>query len=201
MVASSTETFAALTEVVQEYFGIANQSDLAQRLGIKQPQVSNWLKHPGPTKRTWKKLFRHLIAQSARELVWDLGEYVPVEPTRRGSSWSFSADNAAHAAVAARFVAKHALYVFHDSARTALYVGMTNNNLVFEMRQRLAGRPNRSIRAPAKISDCRYGHLTRYVSAYGVSTDAATRNLEALILRIFANNLMNNNSGHFKWVK
>lgn len=118
---------------------------------------------------------------------------------QRGTSWRFWEDNAAHEAVSKRFEAQHAIYAFHDSARGALYVGMTNNNLVFEMRQRLSGKPNRSIRAPAKILDCRFGHLTRYVSAYGVSTNAATRNLEALILKIFANNLMNNNNGHFKW--
>lgn len=199
MAATPVETFQALIEVAEEQFETKNQTELGKCLGIKQPQVSHWRNNPGPTKRTWKKLFRHLIDQSSREIVWAIGEYVPVEPTKKGNSWRFFADKATDKAVAAKFEGSDAVYVFYDSARHPIYAGMTSSDLAFELRQRLNGDANRAIRQPDRLAGCKYGNLTRFISAYGVSSAGATKNIEVLLLRAFANALMNKNSGKFSF--
>jgi hypothetical protein len=199
MAATPEQTFRALIEVAEEQFETKNQTELGKCLGITQPQVSNWKNRPGPTKNRWKKLFRRLIDQSNREVVWTIGEYVPVEPNRQGKSWKFFADKAADKAVAAKLVGSDAVYVFYDSARHPIYAGMTSNNLAVELRQRLNGDANRAIRQPDRLAGCKYGDLTRFISAYGVSCSGATKNIEVLLLRAFANALMNRNSGKFSF--
>ena len=199
MPATQVETFAALVEVVQEHFGVDTQGEAAEILDLHAPQVTNWLKYPGPTKRTWKTLFRRLLAQSARELVWTLTEFEPVHPVAAGNGWRFFDDQAKEDDLRDKLDCESGLYVFYDSAGRVLYVGKTDNNVYVEAKQRLKAKPNHPISVPKKLKTPHVAQFTRFVSAYGVLASSATHNLETLLIRAFINDIGNANSGKFSY--
>jgi hypothetical protein len=152
-----------------------------------------------PSRATWKKLLGRLAANVTRDVVSPIVEFEPIIPHHVGSTWRLHSDLASSNALRAKVENKLGLYMFYDSAYRILYVGKSASNLDFEIRQRLNGRVNRSVYAPAKLKDVKMGHMARYLSAYEVYPEDAIHNLEVLLLRAFANDTANTNIGHFKF--
>jgi hypothetical protein len=191
--------FRTFYDFVCEHYDVSTQGQVAKLLGVHPPTINRWLNVSGPRRSTWKKLLARLAANVTRDLVWDILEFEPFLPHPAGGSWSLHSDPHANAALRAKLDGKMGLYVFYDSAYRVLYVGKSASNLGFEVRQRLNGRVNRAVYAPAKKKGVKMGHLARYLSAYEVYPKEAIHNLEVLLLRAFANDTANTNIGHFRF--
>ena len=91
------------------------------------------------------------------------------------------------------------VYVIYDSGGNVLYIGQATN-FRHEVRQTL-GRP---IPVPIRFgptlkkSHPRIGDLARYLSLYSVPSARARHNLEAILLRIVANQTHNTNIGSYR---
>lgn len=195
----SVEAFRALVALVEQHFEVKTQRDVGGVLGLHQPQVANWLKNPGASQRTWERLYRKLVEQAAKELVWPLVEFEEVAPVRKGGSWQIDADAAIRSKLKTKLGGQVGLYMYYDSAGRILYVGQAKTNLWAEVVQRLKASVNRDICLPKKTKNAAMGQFARRVSAYGVGVPSAIPNLEALLIRAFANDHGNTNSANFRF--
>ena len=102
---------------------------------------------------------------------------------------------------------KAGVYLFYDSSGEVLYVGKASN-LYVEIRQRLnrkiyfrnGGESLTSTESKInKKSDFYLGKITCYISAYGVLTPQARSNVEAFLIRSFANNHTNSQIANFNF--
>jgi hypothetical protein len=94
------------------------------------------------------------------------------------------------------------LYIFYDSAGNVLYIGKAKK-LQAEVRQTLTRKIPVGIRINSKDTSVRkikpkLLDLTKYVSLYEIDSPMVRHNLEVLMLRVFANQTHNSNTGKFK---
>jgi len=91
------------------------------------------------------------------------------------------------------------IYILFDSGGQVLYLGKASN-LRAEVRQTLGRKVPVSIRFSPHLKKNSYPtlkSLTTHISLYAVESARLRHNLEALLLRIFANQTHNQNFGHF----
>jgi hypothetical protein len=92
------------------------------------------------------------------------------------------------------------IYAFYGSSGEVLYVGQATN-LRVEVNQALNRRVNSVVRLGPKISKKahpKYRPMAALISAYEVPAARLRHNLEALLLRMFPNELHNNKMGNFR---
>lgn len=90
------------------------------------------------------------------------------------------------------------VYVIFDSIGRVIYLGKAKSFRA-EVRQTFGCLVPKAIRLGPRLGKKRprIGDVARYLSLYNVQSDRARHNIEALLLRIFANQLQNSNVGHF----
>jgi excinuclease UvrABC nuclease subunit len=92
------------------------------------------------------------------------------------------------------------IYALYDSAGGLLYVGQATN-LRVEVRQTLNRAVNFPVRMGPNLSKKRhpkFKSVTHRLSIYVVPSKRLRHNLEALLLRVFANESHNNKLGTFR---
>jgi hypothetical protein len=90
------------------------------------------------------------------------------------------------------------VYVIYDSGGNVLYLGQATSFRA-ELRQTLNRRVPRAVRLGPNLGKKQplIGELAKYLSLYKIPSERARHNVEALLLRIFANQTHNTNVGHF----
>lgn len=94
---------------------------------------------------------------------------------------------------------KGGVYVFYDSAGQVVYIGKAKN-LKIEVKQTLKRSLTYAVRLGPDLKKSRpcFNDLTERISAYEIPSSRLRHNLEALLQRVFANQLHNANLGQFK---
>ena len=152
---------------------------LARAIGKQTTNVIQYLgggKVPGPT------VIRSAVAQLSE---WHVVPRAEVEPTPK-SLTELPEDGG--------------IYALYDSGGDLLYVGQAAN-LRAEVRQTLNRAVNFPIRTGPNLSTKRHPKfktVTQRISVYVVRSRRLRHNLEALLLRIFANETHNNKLGKFR---
>jgi transcriptional regulator with XRE-family HTH domain len=189
--------FAILVEALEDSYGPIPQQDLARRLGVSPAAVSSWLTGKSePNAKSIGKLLDLHADHRASALFAPLVEFASIHPDRVGAGWRLAPDEVAR--LEPQLHQRKGIYVFYDSAGEAAYLGKSARDLWQEARRRLSAEANRPFYTPDKGASRKLGDIARFLSAYEVTVPAAIANVETFMLRAFANDLMNRNSGKFR---
>ena len=187
------ETNKTLFDVIQTSYEVKNQLALARLLGVKQPQISNWLSGNGAiTKKSFNKILNNHTARIFNKLI----EFERCQPDKRGSSWKIGSKN--DQSLKAKIEGKVGVYAFYDSAGKIIYFGKSHSCLYKEICQRLNGKYNRIVYLPEKRNDLKQGDFVRYISVVEVLVPAAIKNIESFVLRTIPNDDANSSIGNYE---
>lgn len=205
-------------ESLYDKFEVSATNQLAKALGISVGTIGNWTVH-GVTGRKLADGFikaQHRAVLSAHaSAITPIVEYYPLNADRRrrdGHAKLFpSGRNASkiHQGLKDELDNSHGIYIFYDSRGRALYVGKAQrltlwtemNNAFNRTREtqkvyRVPHPTTGVFRSSAektrqvKLTALHLSHMAEYFSAYSVS-DGLINELEALLVRSFANDALN----------
>ncbi|BCL93360.1 hypothetical protein ACNRBV_03980 [Ralstonia pseudosolanacearum] len=199
---------------------VGTNGQFSRELGISAGTVNNWLRH-GLTGRKLSDGFlksRECAVKKAHTCaISPVVEYFSVTPSRKSSNGIAelfptrgAATTKALQGLRNALENSHGIYVFYDSRGRALYVGKAQRqslwkemNLAFNRDRDTTQRvyrvqhPNRGefktsdeYARQVRLTRRHLSHLAAYFSAYKVD-DALINELEALLVRSFANDLLN----------
>ena len=151
-----------------------------------------------PQKESLKKILNLYRDYHAKALIRPLLEFKAIHPQQINRTWNLTTDKDGTEELKKILEGRKGLYVFYDSSGRVIYVGKSVTSLFLEIKQRLKAIVNRPFYGPTRMANPVVGTLARFVSAYEVIVPNAIRNLESFLLRSFANDIMNKNSGNFK---
>jgi hypothetical protein len=190
-----------LLDVLAEIHGTTTDKDLSDWVGVAQASLSQWRSGiAAPQRAALKTICQHLASCYAEPEA----EIEPVSPGRPGAGWHIDSDATKRADLKARLEHRRGVYLFYDSRGHVTYVGQAKSNLFFEIEQRLAQvlRHGAYTRVPTAASltatDLVQGNVVGYLSAYITTTGEAAHNLEAILIRAFANNHQNRKSAKIR---
>lgn len=189
---------STLILALQAHLGDISRRELADLLDVTPATVGNWLSDSvSPTRPQVGRIVRAFADHTAKHLMRAIFEYRRLDPQRSGATWSFGLSGQNATIHKRELQGKHGIYVFYGSGGMPVYLGKSTSCLYTESKARLSAQLNRPVRLPAKVAEAQVGMLARYMSAYEIFASAATKNVESLMLRAFANSLYNRNSGEF----
>ena len=194
----SNQVFVELIEILEDMYGHINQETLAKHLGVAQGTISNWRNGASPRKASLKKILNLYRDHHTNALVQPILEFKAIRPHKKNNSWSLATDKSSSSEFRRELEGHKGLYLFYDSAGKVIYLGKSERCLYVEIKQRLNAEANRPFYGPTKQPNPRMGDIANYISAYEVTVPKAIKNLESFLLRSFANDIMNKNSGNFK---
>lgn len=202
-------------------FTISTDRALAARLGMTEIALGNWKKRTEPLSvrqiaNAIDKASRIAVAHSQQSMIRPIVEFFPIERASVGSNGKYAVMRSGTGAgkhrngLKAELEAAKGLYIFYDTRGKALYAGQTKRqnlwkemNLAFNRDRSaqvmtLVKHPtndvpfvaaNKKVRQPTDVN-LKLHDLAAYFSAIEV-TDAAIDDLEALLVRVFPNDLLN----------
>jgi DNA-binding XRE family transcriptional regulator len=210
-----------LLEALARKLGTNSQTELARAIGVSVGTLINWKNRdedlsPNQIASAIAKSQSAAIEKSQLETIQPVVEFYGIERCRtdRGASWQvFDAGSGATLyaqGLKAALNETHGIYIFYDSRGHSIYVGKAREQTIWkEMnsafnRKRevqtiaLVDHPDRNqvfkpgyekLRQP-KATQLELFDMARYFSAYSVD-DGMIEDLEALLVRGFANDLLN----------
>jgi len=210
-----------LVEIIKAKAKITTDQDLCRYLGVTQPALISWKnKNKTVDEKLIAQLIRK-SRQSATEAshidtITPIVEFFPVTPvpTIHNKKYQiFKSDNSAtryKKELKDRLASSHGIYVFHDSRGRALYAGKARKTKLWNEINNALNRPrytqtvyrvkhpdqdkqfkdaNEKNRQP-RLRTLYLYELAKYFSAYEI-VDGMIDRLEALLVRCFANDLLN----------
>jgi len=191
-----------LMQAARSVYGIRTQKELASVFGVQQPTIGNWERGKSyPKERPITDLLRH----RARLRVEPLAEMKAIVPHKRGKTWTITARSDRHSYWKKRLQRKKGIYIFYDSRGSATYVGQSKVCLFTEIQQRLGAEVrdprfyHELIKSGSGQSQLVQGHVTRMLTVYEILDEGAIHNIEALLIRGLANDLMNKHLENFQY--
>jgi hypothetical protein len=182
------EVTSRLLDAVEVARGARTQRQAAKAFGVKQPAVAHWRSGRGnPTRRQISRLLDYVVIRP-------IAEFRPVSPQWRGARWALCAgqEKGEQAELKGLLSGKKGLYILYDSMGSALYVGQSQKDLLFEIGQRLGKNSRGQLREYGMKKRLRQmGAATRFLSVYEVEGKRVVDRLEALLIRSMANDLQN----------
>ncbi|MCY3751102.1 MAG: hypothetical protein OXG54_06840 [Gammaproteobacteria bacterium] len=196
----------------------------SQKRNSWRTKIANWKRNSGPLSDTEiLNLIRDITEASAKEIykgfTKQIVEYFPIEKvvSRGGKKYEISPPHD----MRQRFndlrkrleKTKTGIYIFYDSSGRAIYVGKTEGE-TDSLWGRMKGSFNQNQQKSRKIYGVNHSsntkvvrklepqsvqlhELAKYFSAYQTHPEM-THNIEALLIRAFADNLMNKRMENFK---
>lgn len=203
---------------LHEKLSISAANQLAKKLGISVGTIGNWTTH-GVTGRKladgFVKAQKCAVSSAHSSAIAPIVEYYQLAPDRRSSDGHariFPAGRAAskiYKGLKEELDSAHGIYIFYDSRGRALYVGKAQrltlwtemNNAFNREREtqkvyRVQHPKNGVFKTSAEktrqvqLTSLHLCHMAEYFSAYRVD-DGLINELEALLVRSFANDALN----------
>jgi DNA-binding XRE family transcriptional regulator len=209
--------------------GTDSQRELARVLGVTEQTLNSWKRRnqalsPRQVANALVKSRSAAVAKAHLETIKPIVEFYWFQAcrTKRDAKWQlFDPEGGGLYACGLRdaLEAAHGIYVFYDSRGSALYVGQARSQTLWR-EMNLAFNRRRSVQKityvphPSRNQEFRTAHeklrqprerrvplsdLAQYFSAYQVDLGMID-NLEALLVRGFANNVMNVKMERFEQV-
>lgn len=210
-----------LVDELRRRFGEPNNRHLAQHLGISYETISKWSNTPVTlTVKQVCNLLEKAKMAGIREAhlssIRPIVEYYPIDASesKLGASWEmFNSDvsgNKRQEKLKAVLKSTNGVYVFYDSRGTPLYVGKAKDQCLWDEMKSAFNRDRKTQKirtvlhpengsgfspaydSPRKIEwkHLQLCQLATYFSAYEAHPDMINR-VEALLIRAFANSIMN----------
>ena len=216
-----------LIAALQKKLKVNTQRDLAKKLGLSENTLSNWkdsILTPMQLADAIAKTKKIAVKTAEINTIWPVVEFYEITAcqTTRGASWQiFDASGASNKYLQGlkNELDVPGVYIFYDSRGQALYVGKTKKSLWLEMNLAFNGEHVQKIKLtkhpehgefepayeydklkqPVNTQVLLY-QLAHYFSAYKIS-DGMIDDLEALLIRGFANHLLNIKMERFTYHK
>jgi hypothetical protein len=210
-----------MLEVFESYFPAISNKDMAKALDVKIMTVWNYRNGNGPINnlKSARKVFAKVFNLAALKIVTPIYEFHPVTPHvrmkqdgkrfRGNKLYLFDRKEETKFAKLRSINDKptKGIYVFYNSQREVVYVGKTQKGdrrtLLDEMNNQLnriitlyglnGGKTTR-----LRKIDLKQGEVVRYFSAYHIPFNNAIHNIEALLIRAYANDNTNFQMAQFK---
>ncbi len=204
--------FSLLLKTFREYFPGTTQDEIADALGITPVALSRYLNGRGIPKnpKILKAKIKDLFDLVALRLIIPLRELEKVEPAPRkkdGTRLALCKKNEEKNYSDLKTIdgkPTKGIYIFYNSQRKVIYVGKTERgkkrSLWDEMNNQLH-RPVKSyhsINGYIRTDERLQGEDVRYISAYGIIFQGAIHNIEALLIRAYANDNTNVQMARFR---
>lgn len=212
---------ALLIAELKRKFTIKTDRALAARLGMTEIALGNWKRKKTPlTPRqianAIDKASHVAVAKSQRGMLRPIAEFFPLDASEAAGGIKYELfptgkdDNPLHVQLRAELAAAKGIYIFYDTRGRAIYAGKAKRQSLWQEMKNVFNRdrdtqtvyrvkhPSRGQtfipahekpRQPKK-TQLRLNDLAAYVSAYEVD-GAMINDLEALLVRGFANDLLN----------
>lgn len=212
---------ASLIAELKRKFSISTDRALAARLGMTEIALGNWKRKTTPlTPRqianAIDKASRVAVGHAQRGMLRPIAEFFPLDAIESAGGVKYELfptgkdDNPLHVQLRAQLAAARGIYIFYDTRGRAIYAGKAKRQSLWNEMKNVFNRdrdtqtvyrvkhPTRGQTfVPAhekprqpKRTQLRLNDLAAYVSAYEVDP-AMINDLEALLVRGFANDLLN----------
>ena len=190
-----------LLDAIKNLLGEPSDAILSQWIGASSASISQWR---SGTAAPHRAAIMKMLGQLMSSYVEPWLEIEPVNPQRSGGGWRVDGDATRRTSIRNRIENRIGTYLFYDSMGRVTYVGQAKTNLFYEIEQRLAQtlRHRAYVRKAndnkLKMSNFVQGQVVRFVSAYATMTGPAAHNIEAILLRAFANGHQNRKSAKIR---
>jgi hypothetical protein len=197
----------------------SSDKDIADLLGISQPSLGNWRKN-GLTISSLYQVLEKAKHAHTKKIVTPIIEFYPIKQaeSRQGSSYEIlPRDQLVAKALREELEQNNGIYIYHDSRGSAVYVGKAKEQMLWKEMNLAYNRKrgdSQSIRKVAHLSINRFvpederrrqitphkvllHHIAVYFSAYRVDK-VFIDSLEAAIIRMFPNDLLNKRIERFR---
>jgi len=210
-----------LIQALKRKFGVEGDGDLSKILGMTRVQIQNWRRKPQDltplqVANVVDKASKAAVSRAHRTMIRPIVEFFPLDatesvggikyelfPTNRGGKQS-------HQQLRQALAGANGIYIFYDTRGQAIYVGKAKQQSLWgEMKNAFNRKrdtqtvyrvrhPQRNQKfLPAyekprqpRPTQLKLNDLAAYVSAYEVEAEMIN-DLEALLVRGFANDLLN----------
>lgn len=213
---------SALIQALKKKFRVSTDAALAKHLGISLPAIQLWKNRKSVTPRQLASLVHKASFQS--NIIRPIVEFFPIErvETKRGASYevfSIHDDNDLEhpyrSGLKSEMVAHHGVYVFFDSRGQVIYAGKARRQNLWKEVNNAFNRDRGEVQSIYRVSHPKnkvpyqskprqivsqpvaLHELAAYFSAYQVP-DAMINDLESMLVRSFANDLLNIRMEKFK---
>lgn len=220
-----------LIEELKRKYSLKNDYDVADYLGMTPLQIANWKKQTAPltprqVANAIEKCSKVSVKRSQSYQIRPLVEFFPITVTESNSSAKFALfsvgkeDDPLHWGLRDHLSKSNGIYIFYDTRGQAIYAGKAKEQFLWNEMNNAFNRdrarqtvyrvghpqrrqkfkpthesPRRLHRQTVKLHD-----MAAYFSAYIVDKDMIN-DLEALLVRAFANDLLNARMEQFGGVR
>lgn len=212
---------AELIGELKRKFGTATDRALARQLGMTEIALGNWKRSgkpltPRQIANAIDKASKAAVVKSQNSTLRPIVEFFPIDATESAGGMKFELfptgkdDNPLHVQLRAALNSAHGIYIFYDTRGQAIYAGKAKRQSLWqEMKnvfnrdrdtqkvyrvkhptRRQAFKPAYELGRQPRSTQLRLNDLAAYVSAYEVDK-RMINDLEALLVRGFANDLLN----------
>jgi hypothetical protein len=210
-----------LLDALSKKLGTTSQGELADVLGVSMQTVINWKNRdedlsPQQVASALSKSRKAAVRTAQLEMIRPIVEFYPISLCDSKFEAGFNLfDSSSSASLYSRglkdtLCQSFGIYIFYDSRGQALYVGKARDQSLWKEMNLAFNRPREVqmialVKHPTRNQEFKPGYeklrqprgtqlelcdLAYYFSAYGVD-DGMIEDLEALMVRGFANNLLN----------
>lgn len=209
-----------LLDALSRKLGTTSQGELADVLGVSMQTVINWKNRdedlsPQQVASALSKSRKAAVRTAQLETIRPIVEFYPISLCDSKFEAGFNLFDSSSASLYARglkdtLCQSFGIYIFYDSRGQALYVGKARDQSLWKEMNLAFNRPREVqmialVKHPTRNQEFKPGYeklrqprgtqlelcdLAYYFSAYGVD-DGMIEDLEALMVRGFANNLLN----------
>jgi hypothetical protein len=212
---------ASLIDELKRKFSISTDRELAERLGMTVIALGNWKRKKTPlTPRqianAIEKASRSAVERSQRGMLRPIAEFFPLDAVESAGGVKYELfptgkdESPSHVQLRALLANAKGIYIFYDTRGRAIYAGKAKRQSLWNEMKNVFNRDRDTqtvyrVKHPSrrqafvaahekprqpKRTQLRLNDLAAYVRAYEVDT-AMINNLEALLVRAFANDLLN----------
>jgi len=207
-----------LITALKQKFRVKTDAALLKHLGISMPSLQQWKGRPSITYRQIASLVHKASFQSS--IVQPVVEFYPINkcPTKQNAAYEvfgiLDGGNGNHpyrSGLKDELVKHYGVYVFFDSRGQAIYAGKARKQKLWKEINLAFNRERRNVQNIRRVThpvrrqayqttatkhrqivaeDVALHEIATYFSAYQVP-DAMINNIEAMLVRSFANDLLN----------
>lgn len=191
---TETNTTSILADLVTKEYAASSQSEISKYLGIQQTQLSYYQKNNQAGPKAIRGMIESYTNFKTEELVKKVInpvlEFKKIKPTKFSSKYILLPTEHNKDALKEVLEKKVGIYLFYNSQGKNIYIGKTEKDLYIEITQQL-GRVIKIYAESLKPTNVQQGDITSFISVYEIKPKALIKDLEALLIRAYANDNTN----------
>lgn len=191
---TETNPTTIIAELVSEDYGVSSQAEISKYLGIQQTQLSYYQNSNQAGAKALKGMIqsyhRFKITDLIKKVISPILEFKKIKPTKFSSKYILLPTEHNKDALKELLEKKLGIYLFYNSQGKNIYIGKTEKDLYAEITQQL-GRTIEIYGENLKRTKVQQGEITSFITAYEIRPKSLIKDIEALLIRSYANDNTN----------